>query len=230
MDTPHQQSPYIAEESDLYPIHSLNRAQWQLRILPFMTWFVALVSVILLAVSISDMVLVRRDIQSPDVTTIRALMERTLPENAVNSNPNQQITRSLLLLEADALDKRYHQANALLMSRIWTKHLAFITGEIMALLGAVFILGKLKEDPAKIGGGATGWRVDIASTSPGIVLACFGTILLIVAVTSQTRITVTDHPVYIAPHVLPGATVAGNKTETVTPPNTEIITESKSKH
>jgi len=100
----------------------------------------------------------------------------------------------------------------------------------MALLGAVFILGKLKESPSKLSGSSEGWRMDIVSASPGIILACLGTVILIVAVTSQTQISVTDRPVYITPYMVqnPGTAAAGSST--IAPPNTEIITEHSGKH
>jgi hypothetical protein len=230
MSTLQQQSIPVGEGAVLQPINELSRAQWQLRLLPFMTWFVAMVSIVLLAVSVVDMVLVRRSIEPPDATNISRFMEQTLPGKDTALSPDKQTERSLLLLEADALDKRYRQASALLMSRIWTKHLAFITGEIMALLGAVFILGKLKESPSKIGGSSEGWRVDIASASPGIVLACLGTVLLIVAVTSQAQISVTDRPVYVVPYVVQGMGKPAAGSTTISPPNTEIIKDLSVKH
>jgi len=76
------QSSQIATGADHLPARPLTRGQWQLRVLPFMTWFITLLSVVLLAVSIADMVLIRRDINQPDSTGIRSLIEQTLPKSA----------------------------------------------------------------------------------------------------------------------------------------------------
>jgi hypothetical protein len=46
------------------------------------------------------------------------------------------------VLEADALQRRYHQANANMLARVWTRQLGFITGMLLALVGAAFILGR----------------------------------------------------------------------------------------
>jgi uncharacterized membrane protein len=107
------------------------------------------------------------------------------------------IRRGLLILEADALDRRYHQASALLMSRIWAKHLAFMTGMIMAFLGAIFILGKLSESPSAVSGGSSHWSFSITSASPGILLAFFGTTLVALSILIQGNIDVHDAPAYL---------------------------------
>ncbi len=108
------------------------------------------------------------------------------------------LEHSLLLLEAEAMDKRYAQASALLMSRIWTRQLTFITGMVLAFIGAVFILGKLREDATTATLGSETWKSAITSSSPGLLLAFFGTTLIALAVLVQPQIGVQDRPVYIA--------------------------------
>ena len=104
---------------------------------------------------------------------------------------------SLLLLEADALDKRYHQAGGLLMSRIWSRQLAFITGMVMAFVGSAFILGRLSEDPTDISGGAGEWKVAITSASPGIILSFFGTVVIVASLFVRATLDVNDGPAYV---------------------------------
>lgn len=108
------------------------------------------------------------------------------------------LEHSLLLLEAEAMDKRYAQASALLMSRIWTRQLTFITGMVLAFIGAVFILGKLREDATTASLGSESWKTAINSSSPGLLLAFFGTTLIALAVLVQPQIGVQDRPIYIA--------------------------------
>src|SRR5215471_3551722 len=130
---------------------------------------------------------------------IRAIMQSRVAAGSGDVRTAAQATQdSLLLLESDALDKRYHQASALLMSRIWTKHPSFLTGMVLALLGATFILGKLSEGTSNISGGGAGWKADISSASPGIILAFFGTVLLSISLVVQPPIEVEDKPVYIS--------------------------------
>lgn len=57
---------------------------------------------------------------------------------------------TLLHMEQESIDKRYKQAGFLLMSRVVTKYLGFLTGMIMAIVGAAFIIGKLSEDKSTL--------------------------------------------------------------------------------
>jgi hypothetical protein len=66
------------------------------------------------------------------------------------------------------------------MSRLWTTYLGFVTGMIFALVGAMFVLGKLESDPSelktKVG---TALDTSFKSASPGLVLAVLGVIAYI---------------------------------------------------
>lgn len=64
--------------------------------------------------------------------------------------------KALAMLEADALKRRYHQANATMLARVWTRQFGFITGMLLALVGAAFILGQLGNQPTKLGGEGQG--------------------------------------------------------------------------
>ncbi|MDN3370300.1 MULTISPECIES: hypothetical protein [Ralstonia solanacearum species complex] len=45
-------------------------------------------------------------------------------------------------LEAHTIALRHHEAGVLLMAALWSRYVGFITGMILALVGAAFILGK----------------------------------------------------------------------------------------
>jgi len=124
---------------------------------------------------------------------IKTMIDQPKPSDTAEDS----IRRGLLLLEADALDRRYHQASGLLMSRIWAKHLAFMTGMIMAFMGAIFILGKLSESPSAVSAYSSGWSVSLTSASPGILLAFFGTVLVALSIAIQGSVDVRDVPVYL---------------------------------
>jgi hypothetical protein len=129
---------------------------------------------------------------------IRSLIETEVAKpGAQTASAEEVLQNSLLLLEADALDKRYHQASALLLSRIWSRQLAFITGMVMSFLGAVFILGKLSESTSNISGGSQQWQVAISSASPGIILSFLGTVLLMTALMVRATLDVSDAPAYV---------------------------------
>jgi hypothetical protein len=107
--------------------------------------------------------------------------------------------KTFSLLEANALGQRYHQAGVLLISRIWTRYLGFVTGTILALVGAAFILGKLTESPTSLGAESAGWKLSISSASPGLILAGLGTLLMLATLATNLDMQVTDGPVYLSP-------------------------------
>lgn len=120
--------------------------------------------------------------------------------------------KSLMLLEANALARRHHQANVLLMSRVWTRYLGFVTGMILALVGAIFILGHLREPDSEISAKTQSGTVTFKSASPGIFLALLGVTLMLTTIVTHHEISVTDVPVYIADERLTGASSrAGEK-------------------
>lgn len=177
-------------------------ARWQRLLLPFMTGFVAALAAAFFVFSAVHLYRVTGFIEAEHGPNIRQLVGTELmraTRDAADREvpPPDAFQRSLLLLEADTLDKRYHQASALLMSRIWSRQLAFITGMVMAFLGAVFILGKISESTSNISGEGAGWKVVIASASPGIVLSTFGTVIVIASMAVQARLEVADAPVYV---------------------------------
>ncbi len=163
-----------------------------------MTWSIALIAIAFIALSVFDLLALRSSIGDQSASEVRAQIDQQFKAQKIGiATPDQVLQQSLVMLEAAALEKRYHQANALNMSRILTKHLSFVTGAILALLGAVFILGKIAENPSHAGGGTPSWQFNFTSASPGIILAFFGTAIIVVSLWVQNTITVEDRPVYI---------------------------------
>jgi len=197
-------------------------ARWQRRLLPFMTSFVIAMAVLFFAFSGFHLYQVTNFIESQDGKNVRELIQNEIAKPTAENPTSTDITQhALLLLEADALDKRYHEASALLMSRIWTRQLAFITGMVMAFLGSVFILGKLSESTSEISGGSGEWKVAISSASPGIILSVLGTVLLVSSLYVRASLDVTDGPAYVSPLRQPAAS-----TTTSTPAPVKTIDRS----
>jgi hypothetical protein len=105
--------------------------------------------------------------------------------------------RVLASLDAALLERRYHQANVFLMGRLWTSYLGFVTGMILALVGAVFILGKLREEPTEAAAKAALGEGTLRTSSPGIVLAALGVVLMITTIVTNHPIQTADAPVYV---------------------------------
>lgn len=187
------QAPVATPESSIYARREL--ARWQHKLLPFMSRFLIVLAIAFFAVSAVDVYQTRMFVRNESSAAIRTKVEELLQaqKDAPALDP---IVKTLLLLEADTLDKRYRQASALLLSRISTRQLAFITGMVLAFIGAVFIIGKLSESTSDVSLGGSGMKAAISSSSPGLILAFFGTALIGIALVMQTHIEVQDRPVY----------------------------------
>ena len=180
------------------PLQPVDRdvVRWQKRLLPFMSRFMVVLAIVFFALTAWDAYETRVYVKNESAATIRARIDETLQAQKGGAALDPMM-RTLLLLEADALDKRYRQASALLLSRISTRQLAFITGMVLAFIGAVFIIGKLSEAATNVAVGATDWKAGITSSSPGLILAFMGTVLMGIALVVQTPVEVQDRPVYV---------------------------------
>jgi hypothetical protein len=108
--------------------------------------------------------------------------------------------RGAVILEAANIDNQFHRGGVLLMSRVWTTYLGFVTGMILALVGAAFVLGKLHDVYAsELKGEGHGLSVSLTSTSPGLVLAVLGVALMMTAMVIHQSIEVTIRPLYLLP-------------------------------
>jgi hypothetical protein len=119
---------------------------------------------------------------------------------AIPEQPGVKSAESLPVyaaLEAQALNRRYHQGNVLLMSRIWVSYLSFVTGMILCLVGASFILGRLREPTSTIGADSNLVKLSVKSSSPGIILASLGTVLIITSIMTNHRIEIQDTSIYL---------------------------------
>jgi hypothetical protein len=192
---------------------------WQRRLLPFMTRFIVVMAAAFFVFSGIHIYQVTRFIQMEDGQNIRSVIQAEIARPTGQAPTATEITEhSLLLLEADALDRRYHQGGGLLMSRIWSRQLAFITGMVMAFVGAVFILGKLSESTTDVSGGTGEWKVAISSASPGIILSFFGTVLLVASLFVRANLDISDGPAYINAVRFPAPTPAQAAGTTDAPP------------
>lgn len=100
-------------------------------------------------------------------------------------------------MEVFIVTQRYHQAGVQLMSGLWTRYLGFITGMILALVGASFILGKLREPSQKLEGRFSGFGFLIRTASPGIILAVLGTTLMLATILDKDVYEVKDSNTYL---------------------------------
>lgn len=164
----------------------------------FLYWLVSGVTVFFLVVTLVQLQFLQRRIDSPPTIDLSTALA-PLDEGAVSTPDRLMFAqwRTLAMLEQNALERRYHQANVLLMSRTWTRYLGFMTGMLMALVGAAFVMGKLREESSALALRNAAIEASITTASPGLVLCLLGTVLMLVTIVTHNEIETRDaNPLY----------------------------------
>jgi len=180
-----------------------RREAWQGKLLPLMAGMLVATALFFAVMSVVELrALYPRVEQQPlDLGTSFAAFEEARP--AVRGDFDYLRFKTLALLEADALHRRYHQATATMLARVWTRQLGFLTGMVLALVGAAFVLGRLREDTSTVELGSGNVRAAIASSSPGLVLATLGAVLMAVTLTVPFGVETRDVATYLGGSGLP---------------------------
>ena len=162
--------------------------RWQTKLLPVIIKVIVCLTVFFFLASLAQLIYLQSRIEKvPD-----------LDQNWIKDNiPNSQLYQ----LEYLTIQKRYHQGNTSLMSRIWLQYLGFITGMILVIIGAIFILGKLREPEAKIELSASQVKLSILSSSPGLIMVLLGTFIMITTILDHKKIEISDNNIYLLPEL-----------------------------
>lgn len=100
-------------------------------------------------------------------------------------------------LEADTMVARNKRASSALATRTWLRYSLTIVGLILAIYGSAFVLGQITiSEPAQGEAGAGGVTVKFSTTSPGLILAALGVVVIIIPVIIPQEITTTDAATY----------------------------------
>lgn len=234
---PENRFPQVKEKRSVRG--NFRETMWQKKLLPFMVIVLSLVMLFFFTATAFQLYNLHQRIeQSPELDLNLAL--GGLDSNPAGASEKDKLEigrwKTLSMLEGNALQRRYHQANVLLMSRIWTGYLGFVTGMILALVGATFILGKLRESKSRVDAGSEGWKFSMTSASPGLILAVLGTILMITTILGRYEIKVNDGQLYTAEWNVGTRPNSQEQTDELPPPATfpaesddEVIKTSDSK-
>lgn len=173
-------------------------AIWQVRLLPFMIAIMAALTIFFFWISMNQLESLQERIERSPQLDLAPEYEEV--EQGLNLNASNRLLyaqwKTLALLEENALERQYHQADVLLMSRSWIRYLGFITGMVLALLGAAFIFGKLREASSDLSLGNAAANVTVRSASPGLILAVLGTLLMLTTILTRSEIDVRNGPLY----------------------------------
>jgi hypothetical protein len=185
-----------AEKSHRSPKSGGN---WQVNLLPFMTKTIIFLSCFFFLASLAQVIYLHSVIrQDPPLDIKSSLDGLMLPANA-STKDIMEATRlkALVNLEANSFQNQYHQANVLLMARLWTSYIGFVTGMILAVVGATFLLGKLREPLSEFSSAIAGNNMSLKTTSPGLILAVLGTSLMLTTLLTHHNIETKQVAIYI---------------------------------
>lgn len=176
--------------------------RWQGRLLPFMVGAISLLALFFFVSSIIQLDKLNQAVAlktDSEVTAVLADLQRELPRLPAEQRVDLLQWKTKATLEAEVIRRRYQQVNSTLQLRAWTRHMGFMTGMIMAFVGAIFILSKLKEQETNLSGEYQGIKAGLATSSPGIILAALGTALMFVTILVDYSFGTRDVPVYLVP-------------------------------
>jgi hypothetical protein len=178
-------------------MNSTERAtlSWQQRLLPFMMKSIIFVALFFLIASFLQLFYLYQEIRVAPNNDVQAALSSYELQSKLDIDYIRW--KSTLLLEKDVIQHRYQQVNTALLLRAWTRYLGFLTGMILAFIGSVFILGKLREEAMQINGEAEGVKASLNTSSPGIVLAVLGVLLMCLTIAIPFQFETRDVPVYL---------------------------------
>ena len=191
-DSDHASQPAVAATSSPQPDRS-----WQKRMLPLMVRFILALTAFFFIVSLVQLTYLHWTIQDAPPINLDPALEQFEQHPPTNFEERMQLTelRMLAGLDSGTTEQRYHQVSAALMARVWTSYMGFVTGMILALVGAIFILGKMQDAAPELrAAGTGGFGITIKTASPGLVLGVLGVILMLTTIAINHRIDVADAP------------------------------------
>ena len=176
-----------------------ENTRWQVKQLPLIRRMIIALTIFFLLISLAQLFYLQIKISRQDSQEISIAVQSV--KDTGNITLEQKIDllkmKALILLENESLERRHHQANTSLMSRIWIKYLGFVTGMILAIVGALFILGKFREKDSTLNAKTEAAEFSLSTASPGIFLAVLGTILMSITIFINHEIEVNDGLIYI---------------------------------
>lgn len=177
-------------------LHAMQ--EWQHRLLPVMIRMLAGLTIFFFLASFGQLFYLHSRIEkAPTIVLADLIGPLGDTRQPAASDLGTQQLRTNVLLEANVIARRYHQANVLLMSRVWANYLGFVTGMTLALVGAAFILGQLQTAASELDTGAGPAQITLRTASPGLALSVLGVVLMITTIVTHHDIQTQDVPVYL---------------------------------
>ena len=182
---------------------------WQRQLLPWMKAMIVLITIVFLLLTSFQLFQLNKYIKATPKLDLQSVYTAVDSAIVQISTGRPQISleatkwRTWSLLEEHLVNNRYHHANASIMSRLWIRYLGFFTGMALAVIGAVFVLGKLRESESTLKAKGPAGSYEFKSASPGLVLATLGTILMATTIVTKGTISVSDNAIYTSQNFPP---------------------------
>ena len=174
-------------------------ARWQRRLLPVMVGVLVVLAAFFFIATMLQMAYLQRSIS--DIPSVPLPTAVAPDPSREDPDADRRISRRqleiLATMEAYLVERRYHQASVLLMSGLWTRYLGFVTGMVLAFVGASFILGKVEAPPSELEGKGAGMEGSLKTASPGIILVALGAALMLVTIVDRDTYETRDGSVYL---------------------------------
>lgn len=118
---------------------------------------------------------------------------RSMLDQLLESDPE---LAARVALEENQMSKRYHQGAVALVARTWVTYLGFMTGMLLALVGAALVVGRYREPTLSAEAKMVQVGMTLRGSSPGLILAVLGTVLMMSPLALQFGIKVGDKSNY----------------------------------
>jgi ABC-type dipeptide/oligopeptide/nickel transport system permease component len=173
---------------------------WQRSLLPLMAGVLIVAALFFAIQSVFEFSDFKSRVQPPkaDLSAIFDRFEQVEDTKSTIARFDYLQWKSVVHLEQETMRFRYSQVNAAILARMWTRLMGFTTGMVLAIVGATFILGKLREQQTELKNETQALKISLTTSSPGIVLAVLGSFLMSITLLTKFDIDVRDVPVYVA--------------------------------
>ena len=104
---------------------------------------------------------------------------------------------ALMVLEEKSMNYRFVQSINTNKYNVWMRFTMYLIGTIMCFIGSIFILSKISEDESNFAGEGGGLKLNLSSSSPGLLLAFFGSVLITVGIYKTNSFDFNDAPRYV---------------------------------
>ncbi len=168
---------------------------WQLKVLPFMTRAIATMGFLFFVSSLVQIHLMGVELKTQPET--KPWLATSLGGFSVDIQAELMRWNSLVVLEHETLQARTQSVNAVILRQASLMHLGFLTGMVLCLIGAVFVLGRLQTPVTSLSGEAHNAKAALRTSSPGIVLAALGSALIVATLFHHYQFNLPEKVVYL---------------------------------